>query len=117
MKTTASTFDPLGLVSPIIIYPRTIVQELWAKKLDWDESIDEESARRWEEGLINILKVPQLTFKRWIYDSPDVKLELHVFCDSSERAFSATIYSMVVYREGEVFTNLVMSKSRVSLSK
>lgn len=95
MKTTASTFDPLGLVSPIIVFPRTIVQELWAKKLDWDDPIDEVYSQKWEEGLRNLLKVTMLAFRRWSFDAPDALLELHVFCDSSQRAFSATVYSRV----------------------
>ena len=100
LKTTASTFDPLGLLSPIIMFPRTIIQELWAKKSDWDQTIDEPISKKWEECLENILKVSSLSFPRWIYDSQEDLMELHIFCDASERAFAATVFSWVNARGG-----------------
>ena len=114
LKTTASTFDPLGLVSPIIVYPRTIIQELWSKKLDWDDPIELCDCEKWEQGLKNILEVPKLEFNRWIQDRPNSGIELHVFCDSSERAYAAAVYSRVNSDGGEIVTNLVMTKARVS---
>ena len=114
LKTTASTFDPLGLLSPIIMFPRTIIQELWAKKSDWDQTIDELSSKKWEECLENILKVSSLRFPRWIYDSQEDLMELHIFCDASEKAFAATVYSRVNAKGEGIRTNLVMAKSRVA---
>ena len=114
LKTTASTFDPLGLLSPIIMFPRTIIQELWALKLDWDQPIDENSAKKWEECLTNLLKVSSISFPRWIYDDNSGNLELHIFCDASEKAYATTVFSRVISRGGEILTNLVMAKSRVA---
>ncbi|KAJ8914709.1 hypothetical protein NQ315_017418, partial [Exocentrus adspersus] len=34
----AKIFDPLGLLGPIILYAKKIMQQLWVLKLDWDES-------------------------------------------------------------------------------
>ena len=114
LKTTASTFDPLGLLSPIIMYPRTIIQELWALELDWDDPINENLSNKWEECLENILKVYLIRFPRWIGDFENSDIELHIFCDASEKAFAATVYSRVTSRGGEISTNLIMAKSRVS---
>jgi len=49
------------------MFPRTIIQQLWTKKLDWDDSIDENLSAKWEECLNNILQVVQLRFHRWIF--------------------------------------------------
>ncbi|XP_067217392.1 uncharacterized protein [Linepithema humile] len=35
----AQVFDPLGLLGPVIITPKVIMQQLWQAKLDWDESL------------------------------------------------------------------------------
>ena len=35
----AKIFDPLGLLGPIILYAKNIMQELWKEKLHWDESV------------------------------------------------------------------------------
>ena len=114
LKTTASTYDPLGLICPIVMFPRTIIQELWSKKLDWDTPLDDEYCRRWENCLKNLLDVKKLSFFRWSYDFPGSKLELHVFCDSSEKAFATCVYSRVNSGGGEMKSNLLMAKSRVA---
>ena len=41
-------------------------------------------------------------------------LKLHVFCDSSDRAYSAVAYLQVETKDGEVIISLVASKSRVA---
>ncbi|XP_043648453.1 uncharacterized protein LOC122616929 [Drosophila teissieri] len=38
LSIASSLFDPLGLVTPIIIVAKIILQELWLLKLHWDES-------------------------------------------------------------------------------
>ena len=114
LKTTASTYDPLGLISPIVMFPRTIIQELWSKKLDWDDPLEDAYCIRWENCLKNLLDVKKLSFFRWSYDFPGSKLELHIFCDASERAFASCVYTRVDSGGGEMRSNLLMSKSRVS---
>lgn len=39
-------FDPLGLVSPCIIIPKTLMQQLWLHKLEWDDDVPPELAKR-----------------------------------------------------------------------
>jgi hypothetical protein len=101
LKTTASTYDPLGLLSPIIMYPRTIIQQLWAKELDWDTAVPEDIAAKWEECLQNLLMVSMIRIPRWVFDSPLYDLELHIFCDASERAYATCIYTRVNSRGGD----------------
>ena len=37
LATTASIFDPLGLLSPAVIAYKIFLQKLWQDKLQWDE--------------------------------------------------------------------------------
>ena len=114
LKTTASTYDPLGLLCPIIMFPRTIIQQLWAQELEWDQAVSEDIAHKWEECLQNLLEVHNLRIPRWIFDEKNDSMELHVFCDASERAYATSIYSRVNSRGGKTITNLVCAKSRVA---
>ena len=42
------------------------------------------------------------------------EIQLHGFCDSSEKAYGACMYLRSVYQQGEVTTKLLCSKSRVA---
>ncbi|XP_062537795.1 uncharacterized protein LOC134206121 [Armigeres subalbatus] len=35
----ASIFDPLGLLAPIVVKAKLVMQQLWELKVDWDESL------------------------------------------------------------------------------
>lgn len=65
----ASLFDPLGLVGPIIIVAKIIMQSLWLEKVDWDEHLSEEIRMKWkhfwyELKSINTIKIPRI----WVPD-------------------------------------------------
>ncbi|KAF8384715.1 hypothetical protein PRIPAC_73857 [Pristionchus pacificus] len=40
-STIASPYDPLGLLSPLLLPPRLTVQGLWNQSLKWDDPVDE----------------------------------------------------------------------------
>lgn len=35
-------FDPLGIVSPVVLVAKLLMQALWVRKLEWDEPIPED---------------------------------------------------------------------------
>ena len=37
LRTLASIFDPLGFLAPVTLIAKTLIQEIWRKKYDWDE--------------------------------------------------------------------------------
>lgn len=47
LSATAQTFDPLGILSPITIIPKCLIQKLWQLHLDWDEIIPAELQKMW----------------------------------------------------------------------
>ena len=117
LSTTASLFDPLGLVAPVLLVPKLIQQELCRRELTWDEPIPAElveDIRAWrsDTALLSELKI-----KRVYQDgaSKDYKRELHVFCDASESAYGVAVYlkSVGVGHEG-VSVTLVVGKARVA---
>ena len=48
LSTISSVYDPLGIVSPVILCGKLILQDLWRQNLDWDDPVPEEIFPRWE---------------------------------------------------------------------
>jgi len=47
----AKIFDPLGWLTPVIIRPKMLMQDLWKAKLDWDSNLLPELFSKLEEIL------------------------------------------------------------------
>ncbi|XP_064622349.1 uncharacterized protein LOC135484645 [Lineus longissimus] len=48
LSTVSSIFDPLGLVAPVLLKGRLILQELCGQKADWDDPVPEDISMKWE---------------------------------------------------------------------
>ncbi|XP_037942469.1 uncharacterized protein LOC119675345 [Teleopsis dalmanni] len=53
----ARLFDPLGLLSPVVVMAKIFIQELWNLKMDWDEKLPTELQKQWLEFRNNLTKV------------------------------------------------------------
>ncbi|XP_055613925.1 uncharacterized protein LOC129760309 [Uranotaenia lowii] len=112
-----SLFDPLGLLSPFTVHGKLLVQDLWRTGCGWDETIDEDSVRkwrRWTELLPDIgqLRIPRSYFGCARSDQYD-QVQLHVFTDASEAAYGCVAYFCVTVGQ-EKRCALVMSRTKVS---
>ncbi|XP_067945299.1 uncharacterized protein [Watersipora subatra] len=47
LSNVASIFDPLGLVSPVILQGKSILQDICRQKLDWDDALDRPTLKSW----------------------------------------------------------------------
>jgi hypothetical protein len=43
----ASIFYPLGLISPSVIPYKVFLQELWLRRLSWDDTLSTELLEKW----------------------------------------------------------------------
>ncbi|XP_053956140.1 uncharacterized protein LOC128861784 [Anastrepha ludens] len=63
----AALFDPLGLLNPLIVAGKILMQQLWELKLDWDESVPQDIYTQWrafQEHLsaINNIQIPRCQY-------------------------------------------------------
>ncbi|XP_036347402.1 uncharacterized protein LOC118756766, partial [Rhagoletis pomonella] len=114
LSVTSSLFDPLGLVSPVIIVAKIILQELWLLRLQWDESVPHNIHTAWISFLSSLSSLELLKIPRFCLQPNAGSLQLHGFCDASIRAYGCCIYARTVSADGKVKVNLVTSKSRVA---
>ena len=93
LQAVAGLYDPVGLMSPLLIHGKVLIQDLWKQNVDWDEQIPVEAIRKWTEIAADLCKVGEATIKcfQGLPDSVH-KQELHVFCDASEKAYGNVAY-------------------------
>ncbi|XP_062716224.1 uncharacterized protein LOC134291885 [Aedes albopictus] len=117
LRTVMSFFDPLGLISFFLIHGRTMMQDIWATGIQWDDPITEEILMQWKQwiGLIpklSTLRVPRCYLKGARENSYSM-LQIHTFVDASQSAYSCAVYFRVDTPEGPA-VSLVAAKSKVA---
>ncbi|XP_076660338.1 uncharacterized protein LOC143363666 [Halictus rubicundus] len=114
LSTIAKIFDPLGLLGPITIIAKILVQRLWQLKVDWDESLPMAIQTEWSNYQEQLRLLENLRFERHVSQSSIQRLEIHGFCDASERAYGACIYIRSIDSSGTTKVQLLCAKSRVA---
>ncbi|XP_058817306.1 uncharacterized protein LOC131680609 [Topomyia yanbarensis] len=63
----AQLYDPLGLVSPVVVYAKIQMQSLWLASCNWDDLVPKDIQTKWEQlyqqlPLLEQFKVPRRIF-------------------------------------------------------
>ncbi|XP_057679968.1 uncharacterized protein LOC130908509 isoform X2 [Corythoichthys intestinalis] len=112
----ASQYDPLGFMVPYTTRAKVLIQQLWSKQRGWDDpdlpSVIRQAWETWENELkhLNSVTIPRCYSTSF---SEDMKYDLHVFCDASERAYGAVAY-LAINANDAIQTSFVMARSRVA---
>ena len=117
LSISASLYDPLGFITPITAYIKTIFQMLCKNKLDWDDEVPNNIKVIWLEFMEGLKSVNPLKVKRIVNVSPVrnvKKVELHGFSDSSNLVYCAIVYLRLVCENDEVDVFFLSSKSKVA---
>ncbi|KIH47507.1 Pao retrotransposon peptidase [Ancylostoma duodenale] len=109
----ASTFDPLGLLTPLLVKAKIFIQDLWQKNYTWDEPLDGETLREWN---IITREITRFTAQvpRFIGNTSKGSYDLVVFSDASQRIFAAVAYLVCRPKYGRTFSNLIFAKSKLA---
>ncbi|XP_062704691.1 uncharacterized protein LOC115265156 [Aedes albopictus] len=117
LRFVMSVFDPLGLISNLLIHGKMLIQDLWRAKVGWDEAIPAEISKQWERWIAQLPKLDQIRIPRCYFPGYDPDsfqtMQLHVFVDASESAFACVAYFRIVDR-GQPRCTLVASKAKVA---
>ena len=118
LSVTSSIYDPLGIVSPVVLSAKKLIQDLCKQGLSWDEEIKEEAAIRWKRWLSELPKLSQISLARCL-KPPDFGVadvtELHHFADASQIAYGAVSYARFVNEErNAVHCSFIVGKSRLA---
>ena len=88
----AKLFDPAGWLSPKIIVAKMIMKQIWKDKTDLDECVKPPTLVQWHAFLDDYPNVEKIFIPRWVNFHPENDIEIHGFCDASEKAYAAALY-------------------------
>lgn len=95
LSLTMSIFDPFGFLANHVVASKVILQELWRHKVDWGSQIPDIIYDRWFKWYKELEKIKQIVVPRCyglFFCDPSAIVDLHIFVDASEVAFSAVAY-------------------------
>ena len=114
LQQSAKVYDPLGLITPVTVRARILIQELWRKSLPWDIPVPADLQQKWSSIAEDIhdsvnehATLPRQYFLEPV--KPQDNVELHVFSDASTVAYGA-----VALLRHDTHTSFVMAKNRVA---
>ena len=113
LSTAARIFDILGLLSPIVIRIKILLQEMWIKNISWDEKLPEDLIARWHQMCNDLSNINNISIKRYVFTSPNTKVDIHGFADASQRAYGCCIYVRATCG-AETKVSLLIAKSKVA---
>ena len=112
----AKLHDPLGLISPVVVRAKILIQKLWSAGVEWDENLSgtsiEEEYIKWSLDLENLgsLEIP----REYSTATKFTKKQLHIFNDASEDAYATVAYLRIEEDSENIHTAIVTSKTKVA---
>ncbi|XP_076060326.1 uncharacterized protein LOC143036654 [Oratosquilla oratoria] len=110
-------YDPLGMVAPVVLEGRVLLQELFRNGIGWDCTLSEK-----DQGLINVWMSRVNKLKLYSIDRCTKKgitskveaIECHIFCDSSEIAYGSVVYLRYKHIDGTIQCSFMLGKAKVA---
>ncbi|XP_053968661.1 uncharacterized protein LOC128870089 [Anastrepha ludens] len=78
----ARFFDPLGLLNPLMVTCKILLQQLWKLRLNWDESVPPSIYTQWESFCIKLPLVENLRVNMLV--ACDYNSTIHAFADADK---------------------------------
>ncbi|XP_055591098.1 uncharacterized protein LOC129743154 [Uranotaenia lowii] len=114
LSTIAKLFDPLGLISPVVVTAKILMQELALLQTKWDDPVPNSIEQKWLKFYGELPSLCKLKISRFAFASNYVQSQIHCFADASELAYGACVYLRSTDPSGGVRVELLAAKSRVA---
>ena len=116
LSAVSSVYDPVGLLAPVVLVAKILLQDIWRLKTDWDDPLPLEVLSRWRRWTVALPTLEHLSVRRNHLTKPQSSyrsLQLHAFSDASKDGFGAVVY-LRAEDDSCVDVSLVMAKARVA---
>ena len=115
LRVIASLFDPLQFLAPYTTRAKMLMQEIWQAGVEWDEVLPVHLHAKWTQWESELAELSYVQIPPCLRQTNRTSIYLHVFSDSSEKAYATVVYLVCHYgTDGAVTSCIIMAKSRVS---
>ena len=111
----SSIYDPVGLIAPVTLEPKLIIQDLWRRQIDWDVQLPDDLKLRWTKWKQTLQFLEDVEIPRWygFTNTEFGQVQLHIFADASQYAYGAVVYIRYLH-EDFIHCSFVTGKSRLA---
>ena len=101
VRITTSHYDPPGVLSPVSVRFKFLVQKACLLMLSWDAHVNNDLASKWKQLISYCEKLPSFVIDqnylhgRNLHDVSE--MELHGFSDASGKAYACVIYLRILF--------------------
>ena len=88
-------FDPLGVISPLIVWFKVLFQQLCEAKTGWDEPLSGKALGDWKKLTSGLQRAESISLPRCCIEDTARSYSLQGFCDASQKAYAAVVYLSV----------------------
>ncbi|XP_053388885.1 uncharacterized protein LOC123544379 [Mercenaria mercenaria] len=101
LKQSSRIYDSLGLLSPVTVRAKILLQELWQQKYSWDTALPKHVYEKWSALVTDLNNVMNTKVSRYYFRDPCAaddrittteEMSLHIFVDASTLSYGATAY-------------------------
>ena len=117
LVTVSSIYDPLGLIAPVILQGKRILQELCRDGVGWDDKVPEDIRSTWERWRSELPALEKLQVPRCYKPKEfgEIKtVEFHHFSDASQNGYGQCSYFHLTDSNDHIHCLLVIGKSGVT---
>lgn len=117
LSVVSSIYDPLGVLSPVVLTAKMIMQDLSRMKIGWDDDLPERVKQQWVDWLTELPKLKDFKVDRCIKPAGfggHSYAQLHHFADASEEAYGTASYLLLRNETNQVHRVFMTGKARVA---
>lgn len=113
LRIMARIFDPIGVLAPWTVRLKILFQNIWRRKLSWDENLPTDLQGTWTICRSELNELNDIAIPRY-FKSNAHSTQLHIFADASQFAFGAVAYARTYQSNENVSVQFICAKGRVA---
>ena len=117
LSNVMKVFDPIGLLSPLILRAKLLLRETWSVAgLGWDDPLPTKEKDDWLKFFISLLQLNDIEIPRSLWPEGEVEglPMLVIFSDGSISAYGVAAYIRWQMKDGSFWSRLIMAKSKLA---